>query len=174
MTDRAGQQKPREPEGSLSLRGAALAAKLQETAAALSGEYRKLTRSRAEQTVMIFWRQGLEEVWGLVTKVQRLIDEWESLYEDEVAAIAEADPQAEPQDDADTRPEAFRQFDVAVTLAVRDYNAARHSLEIVDQPELQSDLFMRAVRNLAELGAHCDALAVHMRGPEGLAHGVQP
>jgi hypothetical protein len=174
MTDRAGRQMPGEPRGSLSLRRAALAAKLQEAAAALSREYRKLTRSRAEQTVMIFWRQGLEEVWGHVVKVQRLMDDWESLYEDEVAAGAEAGPQAEQQDDADTRPEAFRQLDEAATLAVRDYNAARHSLEIADQPELQSDLFMRAVGNLAELGAHCDALAVHMRGPEGLADGVQP
>jgi hypothetical protein len=173
MVDRAGGQAPREPHDPLSVRREALAAKLQETATALQDAYRKLTRSRARQTVMIFWKQGLEEVWGHIEKVELLLDDWEAFYEDEVEeADAEAERQAELQDDADTRPEAFRQLDEAVTMAIRDYNAARHSLEIGDQPGLQSDLFVRAARNLADLGARCDALAVHMRGPEGLARGV--
>jgi hypothetical protein len=172
MVEGAEGQMPRERGGSLSQRRDELAARLQGTAAALSQAYRKLTRTRANQTVMIFWRQGLEQVWAHIEDVQRLLDVWESVYEQEVAAAhGGAGPQVGPQNGADTRLEAFRQLDVAVTLAVRDYNAARHSLEIADQPELQSYLFIRAVGNLAELGAHCDALAVHVRGPEGLVRG---
>jgi hypothetical protein len=173
MADDGGLQGPEEPRGALSARRNSLVTKLQETAAALSQAYRRLTRSKAKQTVLIFWEQGLEEMWEHIENVQLLLDACESIYDDEAkAAGAEARRQAEPQDDADTRPEAFRQLDEAVTLAVRDYYAARHSLEVVDQPALQSDLFIRATRNLSELGAHCDALAVHMRGPEGLVHGV--
>ena len=160
----------------LSARRHALAAQLQETAAALMESHRKLTRSRANQTVMIFWREGLEAMWRHIDTVQLLQDECESVFEDETEAAAAGAVEdrglAEPEDDADTRPEAFRQLDEAVTLAVRDYNAARHALEIPDQPSQQSDLFVAAVRNLLELAGHCDGLAVHMRGPEGLGHGV--
>jgi hypothetical protein len=174
MTIRAGGAAADEPGGSLSARREALATALRETAAELLEAHDRLLGSfpDANQPVMDFWRLGLEEVQEDIERVQLLLDDSESLFEDAAeAAGAEAREhgrQGEPQDDANTR-RAFRQLVQAVTRAVRDLNAALRTLESFEQPILQSELFVRAANNLSELSRYCEALAVQVRGPGGLA-----
>jgi hypothetical protein len=142
---------------------AGLAARLEIIAESLEAISRRLKRTSPDpgQSVVSFWRMGLDEVGHYIDRVDRL--------QIDCQAVISEEPESYHNDTVQMT--ALKQLEQAVTDAFGVRLAAIDSLEHPDQPLMpgsRNDYYIRAADSLDELGKRCMGLAMLMRGAEEL------
>jgi hypothetical protein len=124
-----------------------------------SGELKRAKPDLARKQFMAsLWQAGLVIMREYADKVDRILDDGQKTVSEEPTI-----------GDEDTAKDVLPQLAEAFDDAVEAINAAIDCLERADQPSrTRSRCYREAADELAELARHCDSLAVHLRGAEGL------
>jgi hypothetical protein len=115
---------------------------------------------------MTFWRDGLDEVQEFIDQSRSLLRDCRPLAEAE--AGSKKPGRGTPKGKLAT---LLQQFEVTIDKTLEVGLAARHALEMADQPfspGMRSAYYMAAAAQLVELAGFCDAIAVHVAGPSAL------
>lgn len=115
---------------------------------------------------MTFWRDGLDDVRDFIDQARSLLKDCRPLAEAE--AGAKKPGRGAPKGKLAT---LLQQFQETIDKSFEAGLAARHALEMADQPfspGMRSACYMTAAGQLVELAGFCEAIAVQVAGPAAL------
>jgi hypothetical protein len=163
----SGDTGPPEPPAAPSPREV-LATSLKTLADELMAAHEELTTWPDDDSkeTMAFWREGLDEVRSRIEDSRARLNDCRPFAEAE--AIATKPGRGTAKGKLAT---LLRQFEETIDKTLAAGLAARHALEMADQPfspGMRSACYMAAAGQLAELAGFCEAISVQVGGPAAL------
>lgn len=156
-----------EPPAALSQREA-LATSLKTLADELMAAHEDLTTWPDDDSTetMTFWQEGLDEVRSFIEETRSRLNDCRPLAEAEARVKKPGRGTAKGK-----LATLLLQFEETIDKTFEAGLAARHALEMADQPfspGMRSACYMAAAGQLAELAGFCEAISVQVGGPAAL------